>query len=123
MNTILGFAAAVEIGTGLFLMIDPARVVELLLGTNESGEAMPIGRVAGIALLGLGLACWPLRQRPESKSPALWGMLAYNGLVAIYLTFLGLVDHIGGPLLWPGVALHAAMALLLVWTWLNTSRS
>jgi hypothetical protein len=117
MNTILIFAAVVEVGTGLFLMIDPVRVVALLLGTNLPGETMPIGRIAGVALLGLGLACWPFQQRTQSNSPAFRGMLAYNGLVALYLAYLGMAHHTGGPLLWPGVALHGAVALLLVWTW------
>ena len=43
-------------------------------------------------------------------------MLTYNALVALYLACLGTVAHMGGVLLWPAVALHAAVALLLVWT-------
>jgi Ca2+/Na+ antiporter len=114
---ILAFAALVEVGTGLVLMIDPAIVVTLLLGAEVSAVATLLGRFFGIALLALGLACWPSRRRAESGLPALRAMLIYNLLIALYLAYLGTVGHLGGLLLWPGVALHAVVALLLVWTW------
>ena len=114
---ILGFAAVVEVGTGLVLLIDPAIVVTLLLGAEVSGAGTLLGRCFGIALLALGLACWPSRQRAESSAPAFQAMLIYNVLIALYLAYLGTVGHLGGLLLWPVVALHAVVALLLVWTW------
>jgi hypothetical protein len=43
------------------------------------------------------------------------GILLYNAVVALYLAYLGAIAHIGGPLLWPAVALHAVVALLLIW--------
>lgn len=114
--TILRFAAIVEVGTGLALMTDPALVVALLLGGDLSGDLMPLGRVAGVALLALGLACWPGGQPTGSDSPAFRGMLAYNSLLAFYLAYLGTAGHQGGLLLWPAVVLHAVVAFLLVWT-------
>jgi len=116
---ILAFAAVVEVGTGLLLLIDPALVVKLLLGTDVSGVGILLSRCFGIALLALGMACWPSRQRSESGLPALRAMLTYNLLIALYLTYLGTAWHLKGLLLWPGVVLHAAVALLLVWTWRN----
>jgi len=123
LRTILAFAAVVEVGTGLVLMIDPAIVAALLLGAEISGVGTLLGRCFGIALLALGLACWPSRQRAESGSPAVRAMLTYNALIALYLTYLGTVEHIGGLLLWPGVVLHAVVALLLVWMWRNERRT
>jgi Ca2+/Na+ antiporter len=120
---ILAFAAVVEVGTGLVLMIDPATVVTLLLGAEVSGAGTLLGRCFGIALLALGLACWPSRRRAESGSPAFRAMLIYNVLIALYLAYLGTVGHLGGVLLWPGVALHAVVALLLVWTWRDERRT
>lgn len=120
---LLAFAAVVEVGTGLVLMIDPAVVAALLLGVDISGAAMLLGRCFGIALLALGLACWPDRQRAESNPPALRAMLAYNLLIALYLAYLGTVGHSGGVLLWPAVALHAAVAfLLLIFSQIMTER-
>ena len=120
---ILACAAVVEVGTGLVLMIDPALVVKLLLGAEVSGTEIVLGRCFGIALLTLGVACWPDRQRAASGAPAFRAMLIYNALIALYLAYLGTVAYLGGLLLWPGVVLHAAVASLLVWTWHTERRS
>jgi hypothetical protein len=58
----------------------------------------------------LGLACWPGQRGDDSNLPALRAMLVYNRLIALYLAYLGLVGHLGGP----AVALHAVIALLLI---------
>jgi hypothetical protein len=120
---VLVFATAVEIGTGLVLISSPAIVAAFLLGAEVSGVGTPLGRCFGIALLALGLACWPDRQRTESVSPAFRAMLTYNALIALYLAYLGTVGHLWGVLLWPGVGLHAVVALLLIWTWRAELRS
>jgi hypothetical protein len=44
-------------------------------------------------------------------------MLIYNVLIAAYLGYLGTIGHLQGLLLWPGVGLHALVALCLVWAW------
>ena len=69
----------------------------------------------GIALLALGLACWPQRQAAPPGSPAFRAMLTYSTLIALFLGYVGAVAHLGGPLLWPAAGLHGALALLLVW--------
>jgi len=117
-SKILAFAAIVEVGTGLALMLDPVLVVTLLLGTDLSGTRITLGRCFGFALLALGLACWPSRKNGWCDfSPTLRAMLIYNLLIALYLAYLGMLVHLGGVLLWPAVVLHAGVALLLVWTW------
>jgi hypothetical protein len=42
-------------------------------------------------------------------------MLAYNALIALYLAYCGVMEHFAGLLLWPGIGLHAAVALWLLW--------
>lgn len=117
MKKLLAFAAIVEIGTGLALLFDPRMVVALLVGPNAGGDGMPLGRFPGIALLAFGVACWPRGPHAGSGSPAFWGMLIYNVLIVVYLTYLNKIGHLGGLLLWPAVALHGVVALLLVWIW------
>jgi hypothetical protein len=112
---LLKFAAGVEIATGLAMLVDPALVVTLLAGKGDAGSAMPLARFPGIALIALGLACWPGKQA-GANVPAYWGMLYYNVAVALFLAYLFLAGHIGGILLWPGVILHAIVAVLLLWT-------
>ena len=119
LKKLLYFASVAEIGTGLVLVINPALVVTLLLGAEISGVGIALGMCFGIALLALGLACWPREPNVQTGSPAFWGMLVYNALIAILLVDLFAVGHFEGKLLWPAVALHAAVALLLGWVWLN----
>jgi hypothetical protein len=46
---------------------------------------------------------------------AVAAMLIYNALIAFYLAYLFVAEHRGGVLLWPAVALHTAVAILLAW--------
>lgn len=63
-------AAAIEAATGLALIIYPQAVASLLLGADLVAAGIAVGRVAGIALLSVGLACW-LSRKVANKSPAL----------------------------------------------------
>lgn len=94
-----------EAATGLALLISPSLVGRLLLGEELTGVAAQTGRVAGIALIGFGIACWP-------GSP-LTGMLTYSVSVALFLAFIGLAGGARGVLLWPAVFLHVAITALL----------
>ena len=117
MSTVLGLAALLEAATGLALMIQPALVAQLLFGDGVSGAGMALSRVAGIALLALGVACWPGRQAGSGGAPAFRAMLTYSFLITIYLVYLGVVEHLMGMLLWPAVAAHVVFTLLLVAAW------
>jgi len=109
-------AAVLEMGGGLGLMVAPAVVVGLLLGTVARGDAVAVTRIAGFALVALGVACWPSREQAELR-PAMLALLIYNALVALYLGYLGAIRHVEAIALWPAVALHAAVALLLGSRW------
>ena len=126
LRNILVFAAWVEAGAGLASMIAPKAVVSLLLGVEAGGVGALLARCFGIALLALGLACWPDRYSAGVSLPAFRGMLAYNALVALYLAYLGAAGLYGGMpgglLLWPAVALHAVVAVSLIWVRSKVSR-
>ncbi len=109
MNRLLNLAAIIEEATGLGLIAVPILVVRLLFGAEISGVSIPAARVTGIALLGLGIACWP--------GPALLGMLTYGALATAYLLYLAIQGDWVGLLLWPAVVSHAALTLLLARTW------
>jgi hypothetical protein len=111
-----------QLCTGLVLVTVPAMVATLLLGADLSGAGTLVGRLFGVALAALGLACWPPGLRAESGSPAFRAMLVYNAVVASRLAYVGAMGQGGGPLLWPAVALHGAVALLLLWTWVDKRR-
>ena len=105
MKKVLVLAALSEASTGLALLIVPSLVGQLLLGTGLTGVSIPVARVAGIALIALGIACLP--------GLALAGMLTYSALATVYLAYLGIGSEWVGPLLWPAVILHVVLTALL----------
>jgi hypothetical protein len=106
MNRVLIFAAVGEAATGMALLIAPSLVGRLLLGEELAGIAIPVARVAGIALIALGVACWP--------GTPLLGMLTYSAAVTLYLAYVGLSGGSSGMLLWPAVVLHVILTALLI---------
>lgn len=116
LRKVLAFSSIVEFGTGLALMAAPVLVVDLLVGAPLSGAGIAVGRCLGIALVALGIACRPSRQQGDGNSWAAEAMFVYNALIALYLGYLGAVGHAVGVLLWPVVAVHAAVAFMLVWS-------
>jgi hypothetical protein len=106
MKKVLLLAAVSEAATGLALLIVPSVVGRLLLGQELAGVAIPVARMLGIALIALGIACWPGRT-------ALCGMLTYSALATLYLAYVGLGSELAGKLLWPAVGLHAVLTILL----------
>jgi hypothetical protein len=72
-----------------------------------SGTAELLARFLGIALIGLGLACWP--------GPPRLGMSFYGGAAAIFLAYVGLAERLVGPLLWPAVVLPLMLVASFVW--------
>lgn len=115
MNQVLTFAAVAEAATGLALLVVPGLVVRLLLGAELTGVSIPVARVAGIALIALGIACSP--------GTGLLGILTYSALVTAYLAYVGIRGEWVGPLLWPAVAVHAVLTGLLARTWLAERRT
>ena len=105
MKRALIFAAVGEAATGLALLSVPSLVGQLLLGGELTGIAIPVARVAGIALIALGVACWP--------GPPQVGILVYSSLVAVYLAYCGIALGLSGVLLWPAIVLHAVLSFLL----------
>ena len=110
MKTLLTFAAIAEAATGLALLVVPSTVGQLLLGAELTGVAVPVARVTGIALIALAVACWPGRT-------ALCGMLTYSLLATAFLAYLGIRGNWVGPLLWPAIALHVLLTILLARAW------
>jgi hypothetical protein len=106
MRRVIVLAAVGEASTGLAMLIVPSLVGQLLLGEALTGVAITIARVAGIALIGLGVACWP--------GTPLVGMLTYSAAVTLYLAFLGLAGGSSGILLWPAVVVHLTLTALLI---------
>jgi hypothetical protein len=111
MKRFLTLTAILEGATGLALIALPTIVVRLLLGAEISGASIPLGRVAGAALLALGVACWLARDDRQSRAARglVVAMLMYNLVATAVLAFAGISLGLHGVVLWPAVVLHAAM--------------
>ena len=115
MKQSLTLAAVIEVATGMALLIVPSLIGRLLFGEEFTGIVTPVARVLGIALLALGVCCLP-------GSTALCGMLTYSALATLYLLYLAIRGEWVGLLLWPVVALHGILTVLLARTWFQSRK-
>ncbi len=106
LKKVLVLAAVSEAATGVALLIAPSLVGQVLFGSELTGMAITVARVTGIALIALGVACWP--------GPPLVGMLTYSAAVTLCLAYVGFAGGLTGPLLWPAVVLHLILTALLI---------
>jgi hypothetical protein len=114
MSRLFKLTAIIETATGLGLIAAPSVVVRLLLGSERDTCAAGIlGRVAGAALLALGVACWLGRDDTQSRAARglVVAMLMYNIAATAVLAFASIGLGLHGVALWPAVVLHAVMAI------------
>ena len=119
MNTILMLAALAEAGTGVILLVYPSIIVRLLFDAEIVGAGVNMSRLAGIALIGLGVACWPATDNRR----AFYGMVTYSVLAMLFLIYIGVRGEGVGLLLWPAVVVHAILIVLLGGAWLKQRKS
>lgn len=109
---LLSVMAAAEGATGVALLFAPAMLVDLLLGTGLDATSATVARVAGVALLALGIACW--RASADAASDAARGlvaaMLVYNFGVSAVLVLAAFRHGLSGIGLWPVAIAHLAIA-------------
>jgi hypothetical protein len=108
MKNLLVAGALGEAAFGVFVFLAPGLGLALLFGAEPVAGAVIMTRVAGIALVGLGIACYPAGPRQR-----LYGLLTYSILVMLYLIAVG-IGGSAGILLWPAVAVHAVLSGLLI---------
>src|SRR5450631_1270429 len=112
--SLLVMTAVIEAGAGLALIISPSTAVMFLLGSSlDSPAGLTLGRIAGAALLALGIACWLARHDAESRPAAglIIAILLYNSAAVLLLAVAGVFSGLVGIFLWPAVILHASMAV------------
>jgi hypothetical protein len=104
--------AVLEAGAGAALVCAPSMTVALLLGSPlDTSVAVALGRLAGAALLALGVANW-LAQHDQTSRAArglVGAMVVYNLGAAVVLGMAGLRTQPVSVALWPVVMAHVAM--------------
>lgn len=117
MKALYTLTAVTEVVTGSALIWRPSAVVELLLGAPlDTPAAMTLGRVAGVALFALGIACW--LARPDARSRAARGLVTamalYDAGVVVILSAAGIQSRLVGVAFWPAAVLHTALGVWCV---------
>ena len=115
-KALLIVTAILEAGTGAALLAVPSLLAEVLLGTGlSSPAALVVARVAGLALISVGVACWAGRNGERmARARLVGGMLIYNLGVPILLVYGWFAPALDGIGLWPASLLHAALAVWCV---------
>jgi hypothetical protein len=114
MNTFVVMAAAwLEIVVGIGFVVIPDFPCRLLFAATPEGLAIPLARFAGVALLGLGIACLPSKLA-GSHQGAVLGLLVFNLGATIFFAWVAIATSFRGPVLWPAVILHAVIAAALL---------
>ena len=106
MKRLLTITAIFEGFTGLGLVVIPATVVSILLGSSLTDpNAILICRLTGGALLTIAFACSLLRHDPQS-SVMVKVMFGYNIFTLALLVYGAIAEKIYGPGLWPSAFVH-----------------
>jgi hypothetical protein len=114
---LIAAAAALELPTAAVLVVDPSLFSGLLFGVAMAPPGDALGRISGVALLALAVACWPRTKTEEALGPRLQALFLFSALAAAYLFCLGIREDLVGILLWPAAATHAVFAILLALSW------
>ena len=115
LSRLLGIGAVLETPVGLGLLATPSAIASLLLGSPLSGTGVVVARLAGGALLGLGMACWFARSEPNARAGlgVAGALLIYNIVACVTLALVP-----PGPgsraLLLGAVVLHGLLAAALL---------
>lgn len=111
-------ASALEVLTGLGLVLAPSLLSRLLFGSGMDQIGDSVGRIAGLVMICLAAACWP-RGSEGDEARALGPLMALSVLAALYLIAVGVGGATVGVVLWPAAALHLILAVLLAQAWMN----
>jgi membrane protease YdiL (CAAX protease family) len=114
MKKLLMTTAIVEMATGIVLLAVPALLASILFGgALDTSTGLAVARVAGAALLSLGVACWFAGRDARSRAAIgiVAAMLIYNLAVVVLCLSSRYGAGMTGMGLLPASTLHSALAV------------
>jgi hypothetical protein len=110
-RSLLTIAAALECLAGLAFVLVPGIAIAQLLGAEAHRDALMIGRVAGVALLSLGIACWHARADAggAARTGTLNAITLYNAGAGLLLLVFAATGASTALAAWLAGALHLAL--------------
>ena len=121
MKILLIVKSVVELLAGLALVAAPSMVVSLVIGPLTEPVGVVFVRIAGVALIALGIACWLARNESQNRTTIglIWALLFYDVSFVLILLSAHLRIALDGIGLWLVVALHLGLG---VWSTLCLSK-
>lgn len=121
MKILLVVKSVVELLAGLALVAAPSMVVSLVIGPLTEPVGVVFVRIAGVALIALGIACWLARNESQNRTTIglIWALLFYDVSFVLILLSAHLRIALDGIGLWLVVALHSGLG---VWSTLCLSK-
>lgn len=104
------FAAVIELVTGVSLLVLPTLVMQLLFRSPPTAAGGQLTQLYGLALIGLGMACWG----NPCPAPAKRGLLIYNCAASILLIALAFRELSGGVAVWFGTGVHLILSVFMI---------
>jgi len=118
---LLSIAAVLETVVAFGLLVDPSGVASILLQSKLDTPGDVISRIAGGALLAIGIACWSARKTPLAPASlgVAWALLAYNIVACVTLAWAGTAMASGGLAALSASVLHGLFGAALLGTLLR----
>ena len=117
MRVPLALSAVIELGAGLGMLLLPSPLAVILLGSSlDTAVSATVARVAGLALIALGISCWFVRYDGKGRAArgVLGAMVLYNIGACALLVFVGAGLQLTGIGWWPAVLVHGALGVWCV---------
>ncbi|OWV97138.1 hypothetical protein [Rhizobium sp. R693] len=114
LRSLLLISAIAEGATGLAFLLLPNIPVWILFGQPlETPLAMLVGRVAGAALIAVGIACWRAADDQESRATTglVLSLLVYDVIAMALLAYARFALELSGPGFWVALIGHLVLAL------------
>ena len=113
MKILLVVKSVVELLAGLALVAAPSMVVSLVIGPLTEPVGVVFVRIAGVALIALGIACWLARNESQNRTTIglIWALLFYDVSFVLILLSAHLRIALDGIGLWLVVALHSGLGV------------
>ena len=111
-RTLLMIAAVLECLAGVALILMPGITLSVLLGVEAHDDGLMIGRIAGTALLSLGIACWWARADAAgiARAGTLNAITLYNAAAGVLLVVFAATGKAGGTVTALVGILHLGLA-------------
>ncbi len=114
IRSVYRFSAGVEILTGIGIVAVPSLIMEALFNTALAHPLIAIARLYGLALVGLGLACWERNNQIDPAFNAKIGICLYNITAGLLLFNYGLKSVAPGQVLIIGGGFHFILGMILL---------